>query len=107
MGLRLAAQLVAYSGLASGRCGRRSAKVSVATTWAEYSPRLWPEANDRLDAAFGEHAGGGDRDGEDGWLRVLGELELVFGAFEDELRDREAEGFVGPSKTARAVGKLS
>jgi hypothetical protein len=34
-----------------------------------------------LEAAFGKHAGNGDRDGEDGRLRVLGEFELVFGAF--------------------------
>ena len=38
-----------------------------------------------LDAAFGKDSCGGDRDGEDRRLRMLGELELVFGAFEDEL----------------------
>ena len=59
-----------------------------------------------LDAAFGKHAGGGDGDGEDRGLRVLGELELVFGAFEDELGEREAEGFVGLVEDGAGGGEV-
>ena len=47
------------------------------------------------DAVFGEDARDGDGDGEDGGLGVLGELEVFFRAFEDELGEREAEGVVG------------
>lgn len=42
-----------------------------------------------------EHAEGGDGDGENGGLGVLGELEGVFGAVEDEVGEGEAEGVVG------------
>ena len=59
-----------------------------------------------LDAAFGEDAGGGDGDGEDGGLRVLGELELVFGAFEDELGEGEAESFVGLVEDGASDGEV-
>ena len=59
-----------------------------------------------VDAAFGEDAGGGDGDGEDGGLGVLGELELVFGAFEDELGEREAEGFVGLVEDGAGDGEV-
>ena len=38
-----------------------------------------------------EDAGGGYRDSEDGGLGVLGELELVFRALEDELRELKVE----------------
>src|ERR1700729_2804425 len=48
----------------------------------------------RVNAAFDEDACGGDRDGEDCGLRGLGELELFFGAFEDEPGEGEAESFV-------------
>ena len=72
-----------------------SAKVKVpAATWAEYSPREWPAARAGVTALFREDPGGGYGDGEDGGLGVLGELELVFGAFEDESGEREAEGFI-------------
>ena len=60
-----------------------------------------------LDAALGEDAGGGDRDGEDRGLSVLGELELVFGALEDELREGKPRASSASSKMARATGKLS
>ena len=77
-----------------------SAKEKVwAATWAEYSPREWPAAKamERLrDVEFGfEYAEGGDGDGEDGGLGVLGELEGVFGAVEDDVGEAKAEGFVG------------
>ena len=42
-----------------------------------------------------EDAEGGDGDGEDGGLGVLGELEGVFGAVEDDVGECEAEGVVG------------
>ena len=42
-----------------------------------------------------EHAEGRDGDGEDGGLRVLGELEGVFGTVEDEVGEGETEGVVG------------
>ncbi len=42
-----------------------------------------------------EDAEGGDGDGEDGGLGVLGELEGVFGAREDDVGEGEAEGVVG------------
>ena len=53
------------------------------------------KAEDGGHGSFGEDALGGDGDGEDGGLGVLGELELVFGAFEDEFGEGEAEGVVG------------
>ncbi len=59
-----------------------------------------------VDAVFGEDAGGGDGDGEDGGLGVLGELELVFGAFEDELGEGEAEGFVGLVEDGAGDGEV-
>jgi len=66
-----------------------SAKVKVpAATCAEYSPREWPAAN----------AGAMPRDLSSGSRTrkgVLGELEVVFGAFEDDLRERELERVVG------------
>jgi hypothetical protein len=43
------------------------------------------------DASLRKHARCGDRYGEDCRLRVFGQFKLVFGAFEDELRDWEAE----------------
>ncbi len=46
------------------------------------------------DAVFCKDAGGGDRDGEDGGLSVLGELEGVFRSFEDDFRKGKAEGVV-------------
>jgi hypothetical protein len=42
-----------------------------------------------------EDAEGGDGDGEDGGLGVLGELESVFGAVEDDVGEAKAEGVVG------------
>ena len=42
-------------------------------------------------AAFFEHGVNRGRHGENRRLRVLGELELIVGTFEAELRDREAE----------------
>ncbi len=42
-----------------------------------------------------EDAEGGDGDGEDGGLGVLGELEGVFGAVEDDVGEGEVEGVVG------------
>ena len=58
------------------------------------------------DSLFGEDARGGDRDGEDGGLGVLGELELVLGAFEDELGEGEAEGFVGLVEDGAGDGEV-
>ena len=84
-----------------------SAKVRVpAATCAEYSPRRVSGGEGGLNAAFGQDARGGDRDGEDRGLRVLGELELVFGAFEDELRESEAEGFVGLVEDGAGDGEV-
>ena len=57
-------------------------------------------------AFFGEDAGGGYGDGEDGGLGVLGELELVFGAFEDELGEGEAQGFVGLVEDCAGGGEV-
>jgi hypothetical protein len=51
-----------------------------------------------------EDAEGGDGDGEDGGLGVLGELEGVFGAVEDEVGEREAEGVVGLFKDGPGGG---
>ena len=59
-----------------------------------------------MDAAFGEDARGGDGDGQDRGLRVLGELELVFGALEDELREGEAEGLVGLFEDGSSDGEV-
>ena len=42
-----------------------------------------------------EDAVGGDGDGEDRGLGMLGESEVFFGAFEDDLREWELEGVVG------------
>lgn len=47
------------------------------------------------ETVFGEDASGGDGDGEDRGLGVLGELEEVVGAVEDDFGECEAEGFVG------------
>ena len=58
------------------------------------------------DALFGQDAGGGDGDGEDGGLGVLGELELVFGAFEDEFGEREAEGLIGLVEDGAGRGEV-
>ena len=55
---------------------------------------------------FGKDAGGGYGDGEDGGLGVLGELELVFGAFEDEFGEGEAEGFVGLVEDGAGGGEV-
>ena len=55
---------------------------------------------------FRKDAGGGDGDGEDRGLGVLGELELVFGAFKDELREREAERLVGLLKGGASGGEV-
>ena len=51
-------------------------------------------------------AGGGDGDGEDGGLGVLGELEVFFGAFEDEFGEGEAEGFVGLVEDGSGGGEV-
>ncbi len=59
-----------------------------------------------LNAAFGEDSCGGDGDGQDRRLGMLGELELVFGALEDELREGEAEGFVGFVEDGASDGKV-
>ncbi len=58
------------------------------------------------DAFFCEDAGCGDRDGEDGGWVLLGELELVFGAFEDEFGEGEAEGFVGLVEEGAGGGEV-
>ena len=47
-----------------------------------------------LNPSFGEDSCGGDGDGQDRGLGVLGELELIFGAVEDQLRERKTEGLV-------------
>ncbi len=41
-----------------------------------------------------QHGVNGGGDGQDGGLRVLGQLELVLGTFEAELGDREAERII-------------
>ena len=48
-----------------------------------------------MNAMLGEDAEGGDADGEDGGLGVLGEAEFVFGAVEEDAAEGEGEGFVG------------
>ena len=58
------------------------------------------------DALFCEDAGGGDGDGEDRGLGVLGELEGFFGAFEDEFGEGEAEGFVGLLEDGSGGGEV-
>ena len=62
--------------------------------------------DDWLDVALGEHACGGDGDDEVCGLCVLGELELVFGTLEDELRDGEAESFVGLVEGGASDGEV-
>ena len=46
---------------------------------------------DRGEAARGEEPARRGADRENGWLRVLGELQILFGTLEAQLRDREAE----------------
>ena len=61
-------------------------------TMALYSPREWPATTSRrVGAALFEHGVDRGRDREDRRLRVLGELELIVGTFEAELRDRKSE----------------
>ncbi len=55
---------------------------------------------------FREDTGGGYRDGEDGGLGVLGELELVVRAFEDEFGEGEAEGLVGLVEEGAGGGEV-
>jgi hypothetical protein len=57
---------------------------------AEYSPRLWPAANA---GANPRDAGSAHR--ENRRLRVLGQRQLVVGAFEDDATQRIAERRVG------------
>ena len=57
------------------------------------------------DAVLGQDTGSGDGDGEDGGLSVLGELEGVFGAIEDDFGEGEAEGFIGFFKYGAGCGK--
>ena len=85
-----------------------SAKVRVpAATWAEYSPREWPAAKAGvMPCSARARARGGDGDGEDGGLGVLGELELVFGALEDELGEGEAQGVVGLFEDGAGGGEV-
>ena len=54
-------------------------------------------ASDKIgsETSFREDAMDGDGTGEDGGLRVGGELQLVFGAFEADFGDGETEGFIG------------
>ena len=59
-----------------------------------------------LNASISEDARGGDGDGEDRRLGVLGELELVFGALEDELREGKSEGFIGFVEGGASDGKV-
>ena len=61
----------------------------------------------RLHALLGQHAPGGDADGENGRLGVLGELEVLFGPFEDQFGKREAESLVGLGKGLCGNGKVS
>jgi hypothetical protein len=61
---------------------------------------------DRGDAAFGQHACGGDRNGEDCGLRVFRELELVFGTLEDELREGKSQSFVSFVEDGAIGGKV-
>ncbi len=58
------------------------------------------------DAFFSQHALGGDRDGQDGGLGVLGELEVFFGAFKMSFESGKPRASSASSKTALAVGKL-
>jgi len=58
------------------------------------------------EAFFREDAGGGYGDGEDGGLGVLGELELVVGALEDEFGESEAEGFIGLFEDGSGGGEV-
>ena len=58
------------------------------------------------DAALGEHAEGCGGDGEDGGLSVFGELEGVFGTFEDELREGELEGSIGLFEDGACGGEI-
>ncbi len=64
----------------------------------------------RLNAAVGQRrqqeARGGDGDGEDRGLRVFGELELVFRAVEDELREGEGESFIGLVEYGASDGEV-
>jgi len=57
-----------------------------------------------LQALLAQHAEHRDRGGQDRRLRVPGERQLVLGALEAELRDREAERGVG--LLVRALGGL-
>jgi hypothetical protein len=58
------------------------------------------------DALFGQYTGGCYGDGEDGGLGVLGELELVFGTFEDEFGEGKAEGVVGLFEDGAGGGEV-
>jgi hypothetical protein len=63
-----------------------------------------------LDSAFGQgfhqDASRGDRNGQDCWLRMLSELELVFRPFEDEFGQGEAKGFVGFVEDGASRGEV-
>jgi hypothetical protein len=58
----------------------------------------------RLEFRF-QHAQRGDGDGQDRGLGVLGELQLVFGPFEDNLGERKAERVIGLVKDRARGGR--
>ena len=57
-----------------------------AATCAEYSPRLCPATNAGSMPVRREHAAGGDADGENRRLRVLGQRQLILGAVGEHAR---------------------
>ena len=56
-------------------------------------------------ATFFEHGMNRRRDGENGRLRILGELQLLVGTFEAELGNRESERGVDVVEDAARGGK--
>ena len=73
-----------------------SAKDNVpAATCAEYSPRLWPAANDGGNAARRHCAADGDAHGQDRRLRVFGEQQLRLWTLEAQAAQRLAKRIVG------------
>ena len=59
------------------------------------------------DAVLGQHAPGGDADGENGRLGVFSEAEVFFRPLEDEFGERETEGLVGLGKGLGGDGETS
>ncbi len=65
-----------------------------AATWAEYSPSEWPATKLGAMPSFGEHAGGGDRNGENRRLGDFRQPEFFLRPFKAERAERISQRLV-------------